>query len=169
MGLFDRLRGKAESKDYGVLYEAGKLYAPITGTYIPLEEIPDPVFSQGILGPGCGIEPEEGTVYAPVDGTISTIADTKHAVGISSANGEELLIHVGMDTVSMNGKGFQLKVKTGDKVKAGQPLMDFDMEAIKAAGYPTVTAFILANADQYPNMNLRVGEHHAAKEEVGTV
>ena len=117
--------------------------APLSGRVIPMEEIPDQVFSQGILGEGVGIEPTGNVVVAPADATVcSVIEDSRHAVGLTLDNGAELLIHVGIDTVSMNGDGFQLHVKEGDRVHLGDKLITFDPEKIKAAGHPTTTAFL---------------------------
>ena len=116
--------------------------APLSGRVIPMEEIPDQVFSQGILGEGVGIEPTGNVVVAPADATVcSVMEDSRHAVGLTLDNGAELLIHVGIDTVSMNGDGFQLHVKAGDRVHLGDKLITFDPEKIKAAGHPTTTAF----------------------------
>lgn len=156
MGFFDKLFGKTPAFK-PVETQPGILYAPITGRYIPLEEIPDVVFSQGILGPGCGIEPEEELVVAPVDGTVIQIADTKHAVGLESEDGMEFLIHVGLDTVDMNGDGFVPKVKVGDKVRCGQPLLAFSAAKIRAAGHPITTAFLLVNADDLVPLHMQTG------------
>lgn len=134
--------------------ETMTVYAPITGTIIPLEQIADPVFSQGILGPGYGIEPEDGTVYAPFDGVVTQLMDTGHAVGITDRNGMEVLIHVGMDTVAMGGKGFEVMVSEGQSVTIGQPLMTFSMEEIKAAGHPVTTAVVLTNRDAFGEVRL---------------
>ena len=120
--------------------------APLSGRVIPMEEIPDQVFSQGILGEGVGIEPTGNVVVAPADATVcSVIEDSRHAVGLTLDNGAELLIHVGIDTVSMNGDGFQLYVKEGDRVHLGDKLITFDPEKIKAAGHPTTTAFLVTD------------------------
>ena len=120
--------------------------APLSGRVIPMEEIPDQVFSQGILGEGVGIEPTGNVVVAPADATVcSVIEDSRHAVGLTLDNGAELLIHVGIDTVSMNGDGFQLHVKAGDRVHLGDKLITFDPEKIKAAGHPTTTAFLVTD------------------------
>ena len=120
--------------------------APLSGWVIPMEEIPDQVFSQGILGEGVGIEPTGNVVVAPADATVcSVIEDSRHAVGLTLDNGAELLIHVGIDTVSMNGDGFQLHVKEGDRVHLGDKLITFDPEKIKAAGHPTTTAFLVTD------------------------
>lgn len=130
------------------------LFAPIKGTIISRDKIPDETFAAGVLGDGVGIEPENGEVVAPFDGEISSVTDTRHAIGITGPNDMEVLIHVGIDTVNMNGEGFVLFVAEGDKVKAGQKLMTFDIAKIKAAGYSTTTAVLLTNSDDYPDFKV---------------
>ncbi|MCR5295942.1 MAG: glucose PTS transporter subunit IIA [Clostridiales bacterium] len=125
---------------------AGSVLQPVKGKVISREEIPDELFAAGTLGDGIGIEPEEDLVVAPFDGTISSVAETQHAVGIES-NGMELLIHIGVDTVKMAGDGFTCLVKEGDEVKAGQPLVRFSREKIKAAGYSDTVVVLLTNSD----------------------
>ena len=121
-----------------------ELKAPLSGHVISMEQIPDQVFSQGVLGQGVGIEPTGNVVVAPADATVSTvIEDSKHACGLLLDNGVELLIHVGMDTVTMGGDGFKLHVKEGDRVHTGDKLITFDPEKIRAAGHPTTTAFVI--------------------------
>ncbi len=145
---------KAESEKpakAAAVKEADVLYAPLQGNVITREEIPDPTFASGILGDGVGIEPEVGEVAAPCDGVISAVTDTKHAIGITGANGAEILIHVGVDTVKMNGDGFELLVKEGESVTVGQKLLTFDIEKIRQAGYPTTTAVLIANFDNFPD------------------
>ena len=122
------------------------LGAVAKGTFVPMEKIPDPTFSQGVLGICCGIEPETGKVYAPMDGTISQLADTLHAIGIEAA-GVELLIHVGIDTVAMKGDGFSSHVKEGQTIKKGDLLLTMDLEKIKAAGHPATIMVIVTNSD----------------------
>ncbi len=122
------------------------LGAAAQGTFVPMEEIPDPTFSQGVLGVCCGIEPETGKVYSPMDGTISQLADTLHAVGIE-ASGVELLIHVGINTVGMNGNGFKSHITEGQTVKKGDLLLTMDLEKIKAAGHPATIMVIVTNSD----------------------
>ncbi len=129
--------------------EANTLYAPVKGNVIGRDAIPDETFASGMLGDGVGIEPEAGVVVAPCDGEIASLTDTRHAIGMVGAGGLELLIHVGVDTVNMKGDGFELFVKMGDKVKAGQKLLTFDREKIKAAGYSATTAVLVANTYQY--------------------
>ena len=123
--------------------------ADAEGVAVPMEEIPDPVFADGILGICCGIEPEEGTIYAPADGVISQVADTLHAIGMECPNGVELLLHIGVDTVRMNGDGFTCRVRTGDKVKKGKPIMTLDIDKIHAAGYSAMIITAVTNTDDF--------------------
>lgn len=123
--------------------------SPLTGEVVPLKDVPDEVFSSGTLGEGVGVIPTVGKVIAPCDGEISATMDTKHAVGISAANGLELLIHVGLNTVELGGKHFTCNVSEGDKVKKGDVLLEFDIDAIKAAGYQMHTPVLVTNAEDY--------------------
>lgn len=148
---------------------AKKLYAPIQGTIVPRNEIPDDTFAAGVLGNGVGIDPEEGVVVAPFDGEISSVTDTKHAIGITGPADMEVLIHVGVDTVNMKGDGFELLVEEGQKVKAGQKLMTFDIAKIKAAGYSPVAAVLLTNSDDYPEFKVVKTGKTQRLEEVFTV
>ena len=139
--------------------KSGMILAPVKGNVIAREDIPDPTFAAGVLGDGVGIEPSEGVVVAPCDGEISSVTDTCHAIGITGAEDMEILIHVGIDTVNMQGDGFNLLVSEGDKVKAGQKLLTFDMDKIRAAGYSTTTAVLLTNSDDYEDFKvLRKGQ-----------
>ncbi|MBQ4425563.1 MAG: PTS glucose transporter subunit IIA [Lachnospiraceae bacterium] len=125
---------------------AGELLQPCKGRVIPMEEIPDETFAAGILGEGIGVVPEEGIVVAPFDGTVTSVFDTKHAITLEK-DGMEVLIHVGVNTVNMQGEGFTSFVEEGAEVKAGQRLLGFDREAIKAAGYSDVVVMLLTNSD----------------------
>lgn len=150
MGLFDFLKKAPAAAGITVVEEPGILVQPIDGEIIPLADIGDGVFSEGILGNGCGLIPSGECVYAPVSGVISTVAESKHAVGIE-ADGVEMLIHVGLETVSMNGKGFDVKVKEGDRVKAGQLLLTFSLAEIeKAEGVKSTSAVLVTNSDDLP-------------------
>ena len=135
----------------------GTVYAPASGTVIPSEEIPDETFAAGVLGRGVGINPDAGVVVAPFDGEISSVTDTHHAVGVSSPDGIELLIHVGVDTVAMNGDGFECLVQEGQQVKAGDKLILFDREKIAAAGHPDCVVVLVTNADDYENLAIQTG------------
>ncbi len=123
------------------------LGAVAQGSFVPMEAIPDPTFSQGVLGICCGIDPETGKVYSPMDGKISQLADTLHAVGIEAEGVELLLIHVGIDTVDMKGDGFKSHVKEGQTVKKGELLLTMDLEKIKAAGHPSTIMIAVTNSD----------------------
>lgn len=125
------------------------LAACLTGTVVPLAEVKDEAFASGALGDGIAIEPAVGELVAPADGEISSTFDTHHAVGMTTVDGAELLMHIGIDTVKLGGKYFTYLVNEGDKVRKGQPLIRFDIEAIKAEGYPVTTPLIVCNTDEY--------------------
>ena len=125
------------------------LAACLTGTVVPLADVKDEAFASGALGDGIAIEPTDGELVAPADGEISSTFDTHHAVGMTTVDGAELLMHIGIDTVKLGGKHFTYLVNEGDKVKKGQPLIRFDIEAIKAEGYPVTTPLIVCNTDDY--------------------
>lgn len=126
--------------------ERDSVMAPLSGAVIPLNELKDDAFSQGVLGKGVGIEPTDGKVLSPVDGTVTTLFPTLHAIGLTADSGVELLIHIGLDTVQMGGKGFTAHIKQGDHVKKGQHIMDVDLNAVKAAGFSTQTPVIITNS-----------------------
>lgn len=125
------------------------LSACLNGTVVPLAEVKDEAFASGALGDGIAIEPTDGELVAPADGEISSTFETHHAVGMTTADGAELLMHIGIDTVKLGGKHFTYLVSEGDKVKKGQPLIRFELEAIKAEGYPVTTPLIVCNTDDY--------------------
>ena len=125
------------------------LSACLNGTVVPLADVKDEAFASGVLGDGIAIEPSDGELVAPADGEISSTFETHHAVGMTTADGAELLMHIGIDTVKLGGKHFTYLVNEGDKVKKGQPLIRFELEAIKAEGYPVTTPVIVCNTDDY--------------------
>ncbi len=141
-----------------------ELKAVANGKAIPVSEVPDDVFASKALGDGVAVIVTDGKVCAPADGTISMVAETLHAYGISTADGLELLVHIGINTVELNGEGFSPKVKEGDQVKAGQLLCEIDMKLMKEKGYPTHTPILMTNGDEcadvqlLPNENVRAGE-----------
>nr|WP_263323363.1 beta-glucoside-specific PTS transporter subunit IIABC [Neobacillus sp. Marseille-Q6967] len=139
----------ADDTKTDLIVAAEKLYSPIKGEVKPLSAVNDATFSSGIMGKGFAIVPEEGKVVSPVSGKITTIFKTKHAIGITSDNGAEILIHVGLDTVKLEGKHFTAHVKDGDPVDVGDTLVTFDMDAIKAEGYDLITPVIITNPDRY--------------------
>lgn len=122
-----------------------KVFSPFNGVVKPITEAPDQVFSQKIMGDGCCFDLADGIVVSPVDGEITTIFETKHAIGITSKKGNEFIIHVGMDTVSLGGEGFTAFVKTGDKIKAGDKLLEVDIEKIKDKVPSMVTPLVVTN------------------------
>ena len=140
--MLKKLFGKKE------VIKTVELYAPLTGTAVTLEKVPDPVFSEKMMGDGLAIEPSEGLAVSPVDGEIIQVFPTKHAIGIRAKNGAEILIHIGLETVSLNGEGFETFVKEGDKVKVGDKLVSFDLDIIKSKAKSTITPIIITNTDQ---------------------
>ena len=132
--------------------------SPISGKVIELEKVDDPVFSSGAMGKGIAIEPMDNKVYAPFNGTIEFIAETKHAIGLLSDDGVEVLIHVGMDTVKMQGRGFNVKTSVNSKIKAGDLLLEFDRNAIEKEGYSLITPVVITNADNYEDNVLCINE-----------
>lgn len=126
-----------------------EITAPVAGKVVALEDVPDPTFAQGILGPGIAIEPAEGRIVAPADGTVDVMFETGHAVSMTTADGAELLIHVGIDTVQLEGKHYKACCKAGQQVKKGDVLIEFDPASIKAEGYQIVTPILVCNPDAF--------------------
>lgn len=145
MGFFDFMKGKKPIV----------LAAPVKGECIPISEVNDPTFAEEILGKGMAIKPADGKFYAPADGTISTLFPTGHAVGLTTADGVEMLIHVGLDTVNLKGQFFDTKVEADQAVKKGDLLLEADIEEIKKAGYDTVTPVLICNSDTYSKIECK--------------
>lgn len=137
-----------------VATEPDSVYAPLKGQVMPLTEAPDPVFASEALGKGIAINPSEGKVVAPFNGTVAMLYDTKHAIGLVSDDGIEILIHIGLDTVKLNGEHFTTHVAQGDKVSCGQTLVTFDMDAITKAGYPLVTPVVISNTPKFSEVSI---------------
>ena len=148
MGFFKKLFGK-KTDDF---------YAPMAGKAVPITEVPDPTFAEGMLGNGIAIEPAEGKVFAPCDATVDMMFTTGHAVSLVADFGAEILIHVGLETVGLEGKPFTIHCQNGDKVQKGQLLIEVDLEAVKAAGLNTITPMLICNTDDYPTFNTFVGK-----------
>lgn len=123
-----------------------KIYAPVNGKIIHLEDVPDPIFSQKMMGEGVAIEPTDGKIHAPIDGTIMQVSPTNHAVGIVAQDGTEILVHVGLETVLLEGKGFELKVKEGDKVSKGDLLIETDLEYVRQHADSIITPIVITNS-----------------------
>ena len=142
--------------------KAETIVAPMAGESVPMETVEDPMFAAKVMGDGCAIRPTEGKVFSPVNGTITVLAETGHAIGLLSDNGCELLLHIGIDTVNLEGKPFAAHVAVGDKVTVGQLLMDVDLNQIKKAGLPTTTMVIITNTDAYSKIASTTGVTVAA-------
>ncbi len=153
MGIFQKLFG-GKAMD--------SICAPITGEAVAIKEVNDPTFSEEILGKGIAIRPTEGKVYAPCDATVDMMFETGHAVSLIADCGAEILIHVGLDTVNLKGQHYNVIAQNGDKVKKGDLLMEFDHEAIAAAGYDTITPVIICNSADYATFNTHVGQNVTA-------
>ena len=134
-----------------------KIYAPLKGRVIPVTEVNDPTFAEEMLGKGVAIKPEGNRIVSPVDGSVAMMFETGHAVSLLSGGGAEVLIHVGLDTVKLKGQHFTVKAKTGDKVKKGDVLIEFDSAAIAAAGYDTVTPIVITNTEDFKSVEPRTG------------
>lgn len=131
------------------------LYAHMSGNLIPLREVEDEVFSSGMLGDGIAIEPIDNKLFSPCSGTVGHIFDTHHAINIVSDFGCEILLHIGLDTVELKGKGFDIKVKEGDRINKGDLLCIFDPDVIKGAGLKTTTPMVITNASEYTKIEAR--------------
>ena len=144
MGMFDFLKKKTD--------DANVIVAPVAGEAVLSAEISDPTFGEEMLGKGMAIKPSDTKVYSPVDGTVALVFDTKHAVSLVSESGAEILIHVGLDTVSLKGEHFTTHVEAGAVVKKGDLLLEFDKDAIAAAGYDTIIPVVICNSDDYKDV-----------------
>ena len=148
-----------------------RLTSPVAGELIPLSEVKDPVFGSGAMGRGAAVKDPQGKVVAPFDGEVTAFFETKHAIGLKSTDGVELLIHVGMDTVKLKGEHFTAQAAQGDKVKKGQVLLTFDPAAIREAGYDTTTPVVVTNAAEFADITVELGggsvTSHGAAEATG--
>ncbi len=153
MGFFDKLFGKA---DAGV--NKNGIYAPLSGKAVPITEVPDPTFAEGMLGDGIAIIPTDGKVLAPCDATVDMMFTTGHAVSLVCDNGAELLIHVGLETVGLEGRCFTIHAQNGQKVKKGDLLIEADLEGIKAAGLNTITPVLVCNPDAFSKFKTLSGK-----------
>lgn len=134
------------------------LCAPIAGAAVPLSQVPDPAFAEEMLGKGIAIEPSEGKVYAPCDATVDMMFQTGHAVNLVSNFGAEVLIHVGLETVALKGQYFTVHVANGQRVKKGDLLMEFDIQAIKAEGYRVITPMLVCNSNNFGTFKTATGK-----------
>lgn len=159
--MFDSLKKMFEKNAKTI-----SLKAVEDGRTIPMDEVNDQTFAQKLLGPGIAIVPSNGTVVSPINGTIATVMDTKHAVCIQGEDGLELIVHAGLDTVELNGKYYQTYKEIGDQVKAGDVLLEFDLEEITKAGYDVTTPIVITNLGDYKITKCLTGQQVKAGEEV---
>lgn len=159
--MFDSLKKMFEKNAKTI-----SLKAVEDGRTIPMDEVNDQTFAQELLGPGIAIVPSNGTVVSPINGTIATVMDTKHAVCIQGEDGLELIVHAGLDTVELNGKYYQTYKEIGDQVKAGDVLLEFDLEEITKAGYDVTTPIVITNLGYYKITKCLTGQQVKAGEEV---
>ena len=152
--MFDFLKKNKEIE----VDDSNVIKAPLEGKVITMKEVNDPIFAEELLGKGVAIQPIKGRVVAPANAEVTTIADTKHAIGLTLASGVELLIHVGLDTVKLNGEYFTPCVKIGDKVKVGTVLMEFNLEQLKKKGFDTTTPIIISNTADYSEIRPILGK-----------
>lgn len=152
-GLFKKKKTQEEVKENSGL----NLVAICDGTVKPLSEVPDPVFSQKMAGDGVAIEPTSDIIVAPADGELSLVFNTKHAFAMTLDNGIELLVHVGLETVSLNGEGFEQLAEAGQKIKAGTPILKIDREFIKSKGLPLITPVLITNPDSTKSISGKEG------------
>lgn len=148
---------QALKKMFGGKKEQAEVLSPAAGKVIPLSEVADPAFAQGILGKGVALIPSEGAFRAPVSGEVTVLFETGHAVSIKADNGAELIVHIGLDTVQLKGQYFQTHVKQGDRVQVGDLLITADLEQIRTAGYDVVTPVIVCNTPDFPDMVCSTG------------
>ena len=159
--MFDSLKKMFEKNAKTI-----SLKAVEDGRTIPMDEVNDQTFAQELLGPGIAIVPSNGTVVSPINGTIATVMDTKHAVCIQGEDGLELIVHAGLDSVELNGKYYQTYKEIGDQVKAGDVLLEFDLEEITKAGYDVTTPIVITNLGDYKITKCLTGQQVKAGEEV---
>ena len=146
-----------------------RIVSPLTGTAVSVEKVPDPVFSQKILGDGAAIEPADGKIYSPVDGEVASVAPTLHAYGFQSDDGLEVLVHFGLETVSLKGECFTSHVQPGDRVKAGDLVAEADLDALKAKGINLITPVLLCGGMEEKTVNLHLGPVEGGTSELMTV
>ena len=150
------------------MFTKRRLLSPVTGSAVPLSAVPDEAFSQGLLGEGFAVEPRDGVVYAPIGGRIESVTDTLHAYSIHTDDGLDVLVHIGVDTVSLGGQGFSALVSPGDRVRAGDVIARADLNAIRAAGLAVITPVIVANPDELRGFALTLGEVQGGRTTVMT-
>lgn len=163
MGFFNR---KGTERRGQVVWNPDEILAPVEGRLIPMAQVNDPVFSQEVIGKGAAIVPSRGRIVAPADGTVNLVFRTKHAIGMVTEAGTELMIHISLDTVGLEGRLFREHVAQGSRVKAGDLLMEFKPDQMAEEGYDTTTMVIVCNSAAYPEIDCKCG---GEVQELGTV
>lgn len=164
MGLFDFLKGSNEKTDPNVA-----LYSPVNGKVIPIEEVSDPVFSQKMMGDGFGVVPSDGDIYAPASGKVVSVFPTQHAVGLELDNGIEVLVHIGIDTVELEGGPFNTTVKEGDQVTKDTKISTVDLKGLEEAGKENTLIVVFTNMDQVESFNLTTTGQSTVGTDIGQV
>ena len=161
MGLFDFLKSGKE--------KTIELYNPVDGEVIPIEDVSDPVFSQKMMGDGYGVEPTNGEIYSPVEGEIVSVFPTKHALGLKTDNGIEVLVHIGIDTVELEGAPFEVFVSEGDKITSETKIAQVDLEALKELDKPDTVIIVFTNMDDVDNFTIDQNGPQTHGENIGSV
>ncbi len=151
MGFFQNIFGNGNKE------EIIPICAPVAGKLVPLSEVSDPTFSDGILGQGAAVIPTDNQFFSPVDGTVNTVFPTGHAAALTSADGVEVLLHIGLDTVKLNGKHFTIHAEEGQQVKKGDLLLEADLEQIKSEGYDIITPVVICNTEEFSEIGMVKG------------
>lgn len=169
MGLFDFLKGN-DKKETGKISNEAKVFAPANGKLIPIDEVQDPVFSQKMMGDGFAVIPTDGNIYSPVEGKVMSVFPTKHAVGISLDNGIEVLVHMGLDTVELDGKPFNTTVTEGQELTKGTKISEVDLQGLADAGKDNAMVVVFTNMDKVDAFNMvDAGKEVTASEDIGSV
>ncbi|GAA0182300.1 hypothetical protein SH2C18_47020 [Clostridium sediminicola] len=166
--MFKKLFGAKKQKNKDVINDKGDknlFVSPLNGELLDLKDVPDQVFSQKIMGDGFAIKPENGEIVSPVNGEIVTLFPTKHAIGIQGDNGREILIHIGVDTVNLEGEGFKSLIKQGDRVEAGQTIMKVDIDKIQSKVPSIITPVVFTNLSENERVSFEAGKKVEAGEE----
>lgn len=171
MGLFDFLKGNNKEKEaQQAVSKEAKVFAPVSGKLISIEDVEDPVFSQKMMGDGFAVIPTDGNIYSPVEGKVMSVFPTKHAVGISLDNGIEVLVHMGLDTVELDGKPFKTTVTEGQELTKGTKISEVDLQGLADAGKNNAMVVVFTNMDKVEAFDMvNVGKDVAASEDVGSV
>lgn len=166
MGFLNKLFNKSTENAETSVFTSGTIRSPFTGQVLPLSDVSDPVFAQELMGKGIAFEPTDGEVLSPINGTVVMLFDTYHAIGLKSDEGIEILIHVGMDTVELKGKGFAPCVKTGDRVSIGDCLIEVDLAFVQETGYSIITPMVITNTNEYTTIEPMTVGHVTAGDDV---